>query len=219
MLVLQIYGCWKITFLYLSKWPSSHISGLAEKRASVTLVVCFHLPRDHTNTSRAFLKRFLVGDPCISLIKPSWPIQGRELCSWSPHCTKGHWTFSTAPIPEAPGIIALFSPKVWLPLGHCIEIECRWQPLSSYSSQAPLCSSFLRSAISFFYNPWGLLPLWQFSSPSPPVPNSRNPMHRCLQGHAGEKVECETIGWDGDCGKLAPANSGNSSSDPRMGAP
>lgn len=38
------------------------------------------------------------------------------------------------------------------------------------------------------------------------------------KGHAGEKVGCETIGWSADYGKLAPANSSNSSSAPRMGA-
>lgn len=65
-------------------WLSSHISGLAGKHTSVTLGGLSHLPWDHTNFPRASLKRFLVGDPCVPLTKPSWPCQGEELCSWSP---------------------------------------------------------------------------------------------------------------------------------------
>lgn len=83
MLVLQIFGCWKKLHFFICLrqtewWLSSHISGLAGKRTSITLGVLLHLPRDHTDIPRASLTRFLVGDPCVSLIKPSWPIQGGD---------------------------------------------------------------------------------------------------------------------------------------------
>lgn len=143
MLVLQTLGCWeKLHFFICLRqtewWLSSHISGLAGKLTLLILRggllftsagIVHESQRLKSTPKEVSCRWFLcLFDQALSAFPKAGSFAPDSLPPISPSplpSQEAMTIFTIAPMPGAPGITRCSSPQVWVPLGHCVEAECR----------------------------------------------------------------------------------------------